>query len=268
MSRYSHTEAARQQEYLIFGPVHPNGERYIRIWEIPLHYGGLIIPESCFRKVAGVPEEICRFTNVTPAQIRAAIQSGLDEVEELRANPTGQTLSETAATMSETSATQSTTADSYSSYDDTDFLPEASGESARLRPIDKLSGAWAAYGEAMIMHHREGLEKRKVLEAAYSRVEFAPPEIQSITKIRNRLRSSFRIYLIQFLPLTLNLVPLMCKVLQTSFATLLFERVHAVRETVDEPQVPELALARGGDVTLVAERDALWNVRGVADEGS
>ena len=68
----------------------------------------------------------------------------------------------------------------------------------------------------------------------------------------------------------------MCKVLQTSFATLLFERVHAVRETVDEPQGPELALgeccalveARGGDVTLVAERDALWNVRGEADEGS
>ena len=79
--------------------------------------------------------------------------------------------------MSESSATQPTTPDSFSSYDDTDFLPQASGESGRLRPIDKMSGAWAAYGEAMIMHHREGLEKRKVSEAAYSRVEFAPPEI-------------------------------------------------------------------------------------------
>ncbi|KAL1714735.1 hypothetical protein EV715DRAFT_266456 [Schizophyllum commune] len=184
MSKYSHTEAARQQEYLIFGPVHPNGERYIRIWEIPLHYGGLIIPESCFRKVAGVPEEICRFTNVTPARIRAAIQSGLDEVEELRAKQTRHAPSETAATMSETSATQPTTPDSYSSYDDTDFLPEASGESARLRPEDKMSGAWAAYGEAMIMHHREGLERRNVLEAAYSRVEFAPPEIRRDSRPR------------------------------------------------------------------------------------
>ena len=157
--------------------MHPNGERYIRIWEIPLHYGGLIIPESCFRRVAGVPEEICRFTNGTPAQIRAAIQSGLDEVEELCAKPTGQAPSEAAANMSETSATQPTMPDSYSSYGDTVFLPDASGESARLRPIDKMSGAWAAYGEAMIMRHREGLGRQNVLEAAHSRVEFAPPEI-------------------------------------------------------------------------------------------
>ncbi|KAL1754159.1 hypothetical protein FB107DRAFT_187901, partial [Schizophyllum commune] len=230
---FSYTEAARQEEYRIFGPVHPNGERYIRIWEIPLHYGGLIISESCFQKVAGVPEEICSFTNVTPAQIRAAIQSGLDEVEELRAKPTGQALSETAATMSETSATQPTTADSYSSCDDIEFFPEASGESARLRPIDKMSGAWAAYGEAMIMHYREGLEKREVLEAAYSRVEFAPPEIQSITNVRNSVtlkdrELKNRISLMQYLPWTLNMVPLMCMVLQTLFATLLLERIHAV----------------------------------------
>ncbi|KAI5896611.1 uncharacterized protein SCHCODRAFT_02597616 [Schizophyllum commune H4-8] len=231
MSRYRHTEAAHQQEHLIFGPVHPNGERYIRILEISLHYGGLIIPESCFRKVAGVPEEICRFTNVTPAQIRAAIQSGLDEVEELRAKQTGQAPSETAANMSETSTTQPTTPDFFSSYDATDCLPEASGESARLRPIDKMSGAWAAYGEAMIMHHREGLERRNVLEAAYSRVEFAPPEIHSITDVMSSVaipdRES-RISLMQYLPLNLNMVPLMCKVLRTSFATLLFERVHAL----------------------------------------
>ena len=38
----------------------------------------------------------------------------------------------------------------------------------------------------------------------------------------------------------------MCKVLQTSFATLLFERVHAVRETVDEPEQAEL----GSDLEL------------------
>ena len=57
---------------------------------------------------------------------------------------------------------------------------------------------------------------------------------------------------------------------------LLLERVYAVWEAADEPKVLALALcegcpfveARGGDVTLVAERDALWNVRGEADEGS
>ncbi|KAL1711118.1 hypothetical protein EV121DRAFT_191405, partial [Schizophyllum commune] len=262
---FSYTEAARQEEYLSFGPLHPNGQRYIFILEIPLRYGGLFVPDFCFRKVAGVPEDISPFTKVTPAQIRAAIQNGLDELGELRAKQTGQASSEAAATISETSATQPTTPDSFSSYDDTDFLPEASGECARLRPEDKMSGAWAAYGEAMIMHHREGLEKRKVLEAANSRVEFAPPEIHSITDVMNSVaipdRES-RITLMQYLPLNLNMVPLMCKVLQTSFATLLFERVHALGECC------VLVEARRCEYALVAERDALWDIRGVADEGS